>query len=265
MEIAFPQLPFLTREMLKFGNKTPMRLRLSAAASLVGEVNLRAVTRNGIIALNVETTADGVVQSDTVGIDDIPILVSAVDEGDSFLPGQCWANISLEFAEEETISLGSGFVYVDKGIMWPSANHQDAVPNRGDFATVKSANPAAGTEAALTIPAGQLWRILAAHIQLATDATVVNRSIRLALNISGGQKWIAFNVQAQTASTTYTHHFAHYGYANGEVSGAEMIYSLPQNIWLTPGSTIATDTLNLQAGDDYGIMVLIVEKFMAQS
>ncbi len=260
-----PTFPFLKRDMLKEGSARPMRLRLSAAADIVGEVTLRAITANGVIDLNVNTTADGIVNADTVGIDDFPIMISAIDEGDAYSPNQCWANISLELNEIETISLASGFVYLDKGIGWPDMNHVDAVPGRGFITDVASPNPVAGAEFALTVPAGELWHVKAGSFTFVTAVAAANRLIHVVFTTDGGVIYDVFVLSVQTASLTRIHSLMKMFGSNDEADDDNIQISIPEDIWLTPGSTIASDTQNLQAADDFTALTLVVEKFFAQT
>lgn len=261
MKIKFPQLPFLTREMLKFGNKTPMRLRISACSNKVGEVRMRGFTRNGMIILNTQTTADGKVSTDNIGIDDFPVFISVVDPADAFLPGQAWGNVSLEIGENDTIPLCSGFIYGDKGVMWPDANHVDSVPGRGFLTTVSSADPAANTEVTVTVPDGELWLVHRLNVALVTDANAANRRVHFVFTDPGGGVCEAISTSDHPASTNRAYHVATYGTKGGtQVGGNEMI-GLPSNLWIGPAGTITTETLSKQAGDNYGVMKVFVEKF----
>lgn len=265
MDPEIPNLPFLTRDMLKFGHKIPLRLRLSAASDIVGEIKLKGFTRHGIIDLPVITTADGVVNADTVGIDDIPIMISAVDEGDTFAPNQCWCNISLELAEEEAISIASGFVYLDKGIGWPYMNHSDAVPNRGFMAEVSSSDPGNQTEALITVPDGELWLLHSASIELDTDANGGNRQTHLVITNPGGNEINFWNGSAIGANEVVVMSFAQFGVITEERDDNDERVAMPPNMWILPGGTIGTQTSLFKTGDNYAPLNVLVEKFMAQS
>jgi len=264
-KIRLPQLPFLTREMLRFGNKTPMRLRLTAAADIVGEVALRGFTRHGMIELHANTTADGVIGVTVIGIDDFPIMLSVGDVADAYGPNQCWVNVNLEMNEEETISLCSGFVYVDKGVGWPNMNHVDAVPGRGRFAEAQSNDAAAGAELLMTVPAGELWKLNFLSVQLTTDANAADRVPHFVFTLPGGVVLHTWAAQTITASQVTQISAAVWGVISGIINQDDYRVELPHELWLPAGSTVTTVTENLQVGDNWAVLTAQVEKFFAQS
>lgn len=251
--------------MLKYGNRTQLRLRISAAADIAGVVLLRALTRNGISSIPILTTVDGKINANVVRIDDFPIMASAVDTADAFKPNQCWANISLEISNAETISLASGFVYVDKGITWPNASLTDAVPGRGFITEIASANPAAGAELTLTVPDGELWHVKAISTHFTTDANVADRVPHFVFTGPGGlliHTWAAAVFAASEAAFISC---AQWGNISGVSNMDDFRIEMPSDIWLPPASTITSVTQNLQVGDDYTAMVVLVEKFFGQA
>ena len=263
-KIKLPQLPFLTREMLKYGSTKPMRLRLSAASDIAAEILMRGITRNGVINHGVNTSADGLINADVIGIDDFPIWVSAVDEGDNFLPGQCWANISLELSEKETISLASGFVHQDKGIMWPSASHIDVMPGRGFITDVATTNPTAGVELTITVPDGEIWRLLQFSTVLVADATSISRRPHWRVTQPGGTETEFWTPGDQTANQTIPY-FGQNAAGNFNNSNANhMMVPIPDQLFLGPAATFVSDTINFQAGDNWEAMNMRVEKFFSQ-
>lgn len=251
--------------MLKYGNKTPMRIRLTAASNIAARVNLKAITRSGILNMNVITTADGKLSAGVTGIDDFPIMISASDPTDAFLPNQCWVNISLELNKDEHISLASGFVYIDKGVTWPNASLVDAVPGRGFITEVASANPAANAELTLTVPDGELWQVKAISTHFTADANVADRVPHFVFTGPGGlliHTWAAAVFAASEAAFISC---AKWGLISGVSNMDDFRIEMPSDIWLPPASTITSVTQNLQAGDDYTAMVVLVEKFFGQA
>ena len=260
-KIEFPQLPFLTREMLKFGNKVPMRLRLSCASNIAGTVTVRGITRSGVIDIATTTTADGKITAEIQGIGDFPIMLSITDEGNAFLPGQCWCSVELELNEQETITLCSGFVYVNKGPTYPAVTSQDAIPGRGFFTEVSSADPAAGVDATITVPDGELWHILSGSVVLVTDATATDRRLQLVFTYPTAVIIGTMAETAHTANTTNKYSFMKVGVILNEQEDNDRILNIAHDIYLGPASTITTDITNIQAGDNLGVLSMSVEKF----
>lgn len=257
----FPQLPFLTREMLKFGNKTPMRLRISCASNIIGTVKARGFTRSAVFELDGVTTADGKIAANILGVSNFPIMLSLTDTANAFLPGQCWASIELEMNEEETITLCSGFVYGNKGPTYPAVTNQDAVPNRGFFTEVSSADPIAGADAIITVPDGELWHILSGSVILVTDDTVTDRRLQLVFTYPSAVIIGTIAETAHAASTNNKYSFMKVGVILNEQEDNDRILNIANDIYLGPGGTITTDITNIQSGDDLGVLSMSVEKF----
>lgn len=256
-----PQLPFLTREMLKFGNKTPMKIRLNVAADSIGTLILQGITRSGLISLEAKTSADGKLNTTEIGIDDFPIMISVTDKTKFFDPKRCWISVELEMFDQEIVTLCSGFVYLDKGVSYPAITQEDNMPGKGYIVEEVTLNPTAGNEILLTVPAGEKWLIHSASITLVSDATVTNRKVHVVFRNDNGNEIHSVVYQNVTASKTILIGLANFGYIASLYSNDVFRANIPQNLWMLPAGTIATETSGLQAGDNYGPMTLIVEKF----
>jgi hypothetical protein len=256
-----PQLPFLTREMLKFGNKTPMKIRLNVAADIIGSLILQGITRSGLISLEGKTSSDGKLNTTEIGIDDFPIMLSVTDKTKFFNPKQCWVSVEMEMFDQEIVTLCSGFVYLDKGVSFPAITQEDNMPGRGYIVEEVTLNPAAGAEILETVPAGEKWLIHSASVTFVADATVVNRKPHFVFRNDNGNQLEAFGYANVAASETVLLCGAKYGYVPDAEDAGAIPMVLPPDLWMLPAGTITTDTNNMQAGDNYGLMTLIVEKF----
>ena len=125
-------------------------------------------------------------------------------------------------------------------------------------------DPAAGNEISETVPAGKKWKILCFRAGFTSDATVANRNIVIITNNPSGS--ICFQTQNepldQTASQTLNYLIAN-GYQGGEITtdnGNSIRLDWTTDIVLPSGSTFATITVNLQAGDNWGQPVILVEE-----
>lgn len=265
MKIRLPQLPFLTRQMLKYGNTLQLRLRLSAAADVVGVVRLKVITRHGMAEINVNTTADGAINSDTLGVDDFPIMVSATDADDTYAPNQCWANIELEIGEEEWFGLCSGFIHEDKSVSYPNTSMADAMPAHGRIVEVDGANPAAGAECLIPVPVGEIWQLKTLNVRFDCDSNVADRVPHFVFTGPGNMlihTWAAAVFAADEGADISC---AQWGLISGISNADDFRIELPSNIWLPPESTITTETQGIQVGDDYGVPCAVVEKYFAQA
>jgi len=115
--------------------------------------------------------------------------------------------------------------------------------------------PAAGADWSLTVPAGHLYHLVAVYGILTTDANVANR--RPFLGFTDGQvTYLTIPpVAAIAASTTeylnWTEHGDAYNSAPCQMMG------LPE-LTLEPGWTIAPTTVNVQVGDQWSSVALLV-------
>lgn len=257
------KLPFLVRDMLRFEGAAAFALQIRTQSSVAGTIFIRGFTREGVFTFKHTTTNDGTVQTSTFRIPDVPILVSLTDDLAAFKQGDCVATLNLTENGDVVYVLTSGFVYAQKGISYPNNQLHDVMPGRGAIKTYTSANPAAGDELSLTVPTGRIWRILALNFQLVASATVANRRVRVRLQTNVGLDIAVFGVTDQTASQTMNYSFAQVGVISDEVDNTRIQIALPQEIYLGQDDFLGTDTINLQSGDNYSVMNVLVEEFFA--
>lgn len=264
MEDNLQHPPFPTRDLLKWASKEQFRIRLAVAGDIAGTVSMRVMTRQSLSDAERDTSDDGLIQERILGVDDFPVFVGIVDRDNAFDPGQCWASATLEIGGQEAITLCSGFVFGNKGVSWPNANLADPNPNLGRVTSLDTADPAAGAETTITVPAGELWRLLGANVDLVTDSTATNR--RPALHISDGANLDLVFTNGSDHVADLTHHvvWSHYGDTPVRLKDNNSFNIIPAWLYVPPGGVISTVTANLQAGDNYGAMSLIVEKFVGQ-
>lgn len=265
MKIKLPSLPFLTREMLKWGNTASLKLRVTVGACSANPVALKGLTRSGTLDLEFTPGATGEVTQKYLAIDDMPIWISVVDLGRSFAQGECWASVELYVNGDKTITLCSGQVYRDHGITFPAVSAQDIVPGRGCIANVNSSNPAAGAECSIEVPVGQIWRVLSGNASLVTSAAVANRRPHFVFTGPNGNVIDTFNDTEITNNETANFRVAQFGTLPARANDSDHLVPMPAEIWLGGEGTIATKTTAIEADDDWGIMRFMVEKFPAQS
>lgn len=251
--------------MLKYGNDTQLKLRLVAGASSVGKVTLNGFSRSGVIELRLSTTADGLRVENTVGIDDFPIWLSVLDEEGDFSQGECWASVQLLMNEDQGVQMCSGFVYGHKGIAFPGGDKADPLPNRGFITEVASTDPAAGVNTSITVPAGELWLFHIGQVDFITDATSATRTPRLIITQPSGLETRLTSGATQSASQNMRWHFAKFASGTDTNDNQDKSIAVPHQMYVLPGGTIESGSEGLQAGDNWGIMSLVVEKFPAQA
>jgi len=254
-------LPFLTRKMLAFQEGKAFAISIETQSSRINDITLRGFTREGPFKYIHTTTADAAITTSIFRLPDMPVFVSVIDQSNSFFTGECVATVKLIIDDVAHATLCTGQVNGTKGIAWPVAQDRDSIPNGGAQNSYTSADPGAGAEVALTVPAGQTWKIIGFRLSLVTSATVANRRPHIVVIKGGGQKYDMFSSIDQVASESKVYTFAQFGDLTSQGNGNDILASIPNGLIVQSGDTIATETLNLQAGDNYGTMIVDLELF----
>lgn len=121
------------------------------------------------------------------------------------------------------------------------------------------ANPAAGAEITLTVPAGKVWRVISMSCILTTNATVANRSP--AFTFDDGTNTVykisASQVEAASSGVFYLIQGENFqAYSNAGFIQMPVLRTL-----LGPGYRIRSSTTAIQTGDQYSAIVLLVEEW----
>lgn len=113
------------------------------------------------------------------------------------------------------------------------------------------ANPAAGSGITLTVPGGQLWRLLCVRAVITASAAVATRVPKLSILDADGLEIVRMpangNVTANGGALTQWVRIDGFAYTGGD--GA-LVTSLPR-LFLESGWQVALTALNLQAGDTF--------------
>jgi hypothetical protein len=134
------------------------------------------------------------------------------------------------------------------------------VPGTGEYEVVTGADPAAGAEISVTVPAGFSWRLTAVSATLVTDATAATRRVGLLLDDGATQLWAAQATDGQAASLTRGYSWPNLGsYVVAQTTTIGI--PGPDGFFLRSGSRVRTATVNFQAGDNWGVPVFYVERF----
>lgn len=158
-------------------------------------------------------------------------------------------------------TLVSGYVTAVQPLAWPAGRVLNSLEGRGSLRSITGTNPAAGAEVAETVPTGARWRLISCVATLVTDATVSNRQASILIDDGANVLVRSGNNVSQSASQTRLYIAAAFG-AWGDMGSVPMGLSLPPDMWLLAGYRIATATVNLQAGDNWGAPQLLVEEFL---
>ena len=150
-----------------------------------------------------------------------------------------------------------GFVQGNHAVCWPYSN-EPAIPAPGQPWTFTGANPAAGVEASFVVPEGVWLRPTVITGTLVTSAAAASRFAAIAIGEAGGATFEASDRPVTQLLSTTTEYVWRAGLATDGAGTVNPIIGMhPADLWISPNSSIITDTLNLQAGDNWGPLTIV--------
>ena len=255
-------LPFLTRDMLKFEQATRFTLVVQSAAVVASDVIIRGATRNGLFTLRHTTTSNEIPKTESFSLPDVPIWISAKAENIATEPDQIYVQVSFALNDDIMQPLAAGYVYGFRGLSWPLNNIEAPVPVGWGAPKQNSVtNPAAGSDFTFTNKVYSFSEIQSVTFTLTTSATVANRRVHLAIFDGGLGNQDYHSSVDQTASQTRNYTCSAIGGAGSYANDNDIIIPIPPRLKGWGEFTIASSTLNLQAGDQFSfVRVNLIEK-----
>lgn len=138
------------------------------------------------------------------------------------------------------------------------------LPPFGDIKTIRPADPAAGAELSVPVPANKIWRIHSITLTLTTDANVADRYPIFAFLDGADMIWRIWYRTAHPASTVVSYHFALVGDDNAAPYLNNAFASAPFPMWFRGGETFDTLFTTLQVGDQISDAALNVEEWIIE-
>ena len=260
--VEITSLPFVTRKMLDFERNVTFQLRIRTHSLLTSGVTIQGATKSGQFTFKVTLDGLGTQQTTSFNIHDIPLWIIVSAGAATVNRGEIYAVVDILINQDAVYRLSAGYIYSKFHLAWPNANLVEPHPQVGDFKTVSGANPAAGAEVLITVPANELWRIRSVRFTLVAAAAAASRIVHLIFTNNTGVLAECISATAQIISETKTY-TAFPTNAGGSVSDDnDLIIPIPSDIWLSPGGTITTLTTALNGSDDYGVPVATIEKYI---
>lgn len=247
--------PFLTREMLKFEKATSFALIVQSNSVVATTVVIRGATRDGLFTIKHTTTSNEVTQTESFNLPDIPIWVSATVTALDVEPDECYVQLSFALNGDVMQPLAAGYIYGTTTVSWPSNNIKSPVPDAWSAPkTTAVSNPAAGSNFTFTNKSYTFSEIISVTFTLTTSATVANRRVHLSI-FDGGLGNLDFHSSTdQAASLTRNYTCCAIGGAGSYANDNDIIIPIPPNLKGFAEYTIASDILNLQAGDQLSLV-----------
>ena len=127
------------------------------------------------------------------------------------------------------------------------------------YATKPQANPSAGADWTVAVPARTYWRLKAAYSELTTSATVANRVVGIRVKDAAGK--VVFFVKASAAqAASLTQRYSAGTDLPSAVADVTTLLPLPQDLVMREGWTVESVTTLIQAGDQFANVTLAVEE-----
>jgi hypothetical protein len=130
---------------------------------------------------------------------------------------------------------------------------------RGKPRSYTASDPAAGSEASLTVPAGEKWILLGASVALVQGATQTPLGYLTIKDASGNTVAQFAGASAATSVSTTTRYNWFSGASLTAGAGATVNQApLPSGVLVKGGWTISTTTTGIGANTDYGVLAVWV-------
>jgi hypothetical protein len=133
---------------------------------------------------------------------------------------------------------------------WPDTPSKQISDGAGTLRSITGTTPAAGAEINEVVPTFRRWLLLALKASLTTGVAVANRFPGVRITDGALTSYLIHVSIAQAASLTQGFNFAPGQPFFNDTTGNFLI-PLPQPIWLKAGFQLKTDTVALQAADQW--------------
>lgn len=195
-------------------------------------------------------------------------LLSMSAEVASGLAGAVWVNVVIQRGTgsqdvTQGLNILQGYPSLTDTLSWPQAPPVKSIDARGLANVVAVANPAAGADFLIVVPAGVNWLVRSFRAQLVTAVAVANRQVELRMDDGAGHIFCDISMPAiQAASLTFLYTWSN-GLTAQSTNNIEQ-NGLPTECRLPGGFRILTVTTALQAADQWSGGALQLETFTAQ-
>lgn len=179
--------------------------------------------------------------------------------------GQCYVRAQIQrSAGTPAIKLHGvvgGYVTDDYSPSFPYGSTQGPLEGSGYLRHVTGTDPAVGGDVSELVPTGARWAVLSVAVNLAVDATVVNRYVGCDFYRATFYLTSVISTQAQVANSPRQYLFMPDVEHLYVAATAQEIIAIPQ-VSLAAGDEIAMYAVGMAAGDDFGAPDLYVEEWI---
>ncbi len=247
--------------MLAFEGKAIFGLRVIVQSGNSTALTLRGVTRENPFTFKFTPTGNRSVETFNFRISDAPIWCTVLDENGAFEEGETFVTLDLTIDGDIVHQLFSGYVYQSQGLTWPIADVRRVSPEHGQRVTITGADPAAGAEISVTVPAFTQWKVLAVRFTLVTAAVAANRIVHLIFSRNSLPLYECISNTAQIISLTKNYTCFPTTPGGSAADDNDIIIPIPADIILQDGDTIVTGTTALDVTDNFGAPSVFIERY----
>lgn len=247
------------------------QLVLQAVTSTTGEAvtfNIRLLLADGTlvpIQQTVRPPNNRTVASVTVSLDEGYLLSVSCICGQAAQRGWTFARAFVNRGAFGTGQPGqllfSDYVTTQVSGGYPGGRITSPTEGPGALKAAQVAAPGAGLDWAISVPSNARWRLLSAIATLTTAVAVANRQVQISVGVGAGEVYRGSPNQNIVASTT-----ARVSFSSAPQSFALMPTNvhvpIPVSIYMGLGDVLSTNTLNIQAADQWGIPTVGVEEWI---
>ncbi len=159
------------------------------------------------------------------------------------------------------LPLFSDYVSAITGVGWPGGRNLMPIEGPGFVHSRQLANPLAGVDWSFTAGTGQRLRVISLAATLTTAAAVANRNVELIVDDGVNTLWITDASASVLAGTTQQFAATGTNVPTGVVTTiAELV--IPPDLILQPGWRLRTNTVNIQAADQWSNIWANVEEYI---
>ncbi len=194
-------------------------------------------------------------------INSVPTFLTVRPGTTSVKRGVCYVKVSLLAEGVIVARLAQGYITDSGTVFFPGGENESSIEGPGLLRSITGTDPAAGVEISEVVPTGARWRLIAFRFILATDATVASRTPRISIDDGTTVFFRHGNSSPQTASFSSAYNGFNSGVGNISAASDSSII-LPNPPILSAGYHIATDTAQLQAGDNFSSPKYLVEEWI---
>lgn len=139
---------------------------------------------------------------------------------------------------------------------------QQIPDEQGRLRVVTVANPGAGLDVAIVQDARVRWKVLALRLLYVADANVANRAVELVFTVGGLEVMRIGATTPHVAGLTRIHQWYMSDRASPQSGSTVQNEHIPIGLLINNGTTISTDTGNIQVGDQISDVRMMVEEWI---